>query len=355
MTAADVDESIGRARQYLLDQAEQHFAETCHRMRFPCVAGFRGPEEQAGDVFARAVLAGVLLDLADLDPDHAAVWQSIARREAEYIAAAKSPTRAGGWSYFPNLPELPPDLDSLAAALRLFARIAPELTPLCAGPLALALRGVQADGAMETWLVADTDSREDRTLMDWGIQNCWGRGADVEVIAHFLLALLAHDPTGHADILRRGVRFVLSRQSPAGAWKSTWYSGDAFGTGLCLRLLRALAPSEEAIGRAVACLWQAQRPDGGWGDGQSLPLETALTLDALGRVPLAEHPDRVARAIFFLLDYQARAGFWNASPWIRMDIGRASGSVTRVASYRSTTLTTAFCLRALLLARLAHP
>ena len=51
--------------------------------------------------------------------------QEIAHREARYVAQATLKGRAGGWSYFPDLPELPPDLDSLSAALHLFARVAP--------------------------------------------------------------------------------------------------------------------------------------------------------------------------------------------------------------------------------------
>src|SRR5262249_34927275 len=132
------NEALCRAVGYLLGQAEQGFAEVRHRMKFSFAAGFSGPhEEHSGDIFARATLANLLLDAADARPE--AQWalslQAIARREAMYIAQSKLSDRAGGWSYFPTLPELPPDADSLSAALCLFSRIAPEYVPLCAGPV----------------------------------------------------------------------------------------------------------------------------------------------------------------------------------------------------------------------------
>jgi hypothetical protein len=54
-----------------------------------------------------------------------------------------------------------------------------------------------------------------------------------------------------------------------------------------------------------------------------------------------------------LRERQFEDGSWAASPWIQMEIGRATGKILHVATYQSTVLTTAFCLRALLLSELA--
>ena len=154
-------DAVERASAYLLIQAEQQFAEVRHVMKFSRAAGFTGLSEvQTGDIFARATLANLLLDIAALAPTagFASAFCSIARQEAEYIASAKVRNRAGGWSYFPGLPELPPDADSLAAALSLFVRIAPEYTELCREPVEIVLGLAHANGSFETWIVAPQDA-----------------------------------------------------------------------------------------------------------------------------------------------------------------------------------------------------
>jgi hypothetical protein len=57
----------------------------------------------------------------------------------------------------------------------------------------------------------------------------------------------------------------------------------------------------------------------------------------------------LSRGCRALHERQLGDGSWYASPWIRMEIGRATGKILHVATYQSTILTTAFCLRALLL------
>ena len=337
--------SIDRAKRYLLDQAAVGFPEARHTMRFPRQAGFTAAsEEQSTDVFTRAVLASVLLDAAERDDDvpFRDAIQALAHREAEYVAAARLHRRAGGWSYFPGLPELPPDLDSLSAALLLFARAAPERTDLCAEPVALALGNARPDGSIATWLISPRDDPADRRLMELGVSRFWGDGSDVDVCAHFYFALWTLDRERYGEVARRGARHVEEKQLSDGSWEATWYHGRAYGTALCLRLLRAVGTGEGAVSRAADFLSRAESPD---------PQDTALALwaAAIAGRDLPE-PSR-ERAITLLLDRQTDAGHWSASPWIKMDVGRAAGVKGRILTYGSATLTTAFCLRALLDAR----
>jgi len=346
--------SIDGAKRYLLEQAADDFRETRHVMRFPRLAGFSAESEvQSTDVFPRAVLAGVLLDAAELDEDGAFrdSVRAIARREAEHVAGARRRGRVGGWSYFPGLPDLPPDLDSLSAALLLFARAAPDLVPLCAAPVALALNGAGPDGAIETWLISPDDEPPDRATMERGVALFWGSGADVDICAHFYLALWTRDPARYGEAARLGARYVQSRQGADGAWEATWYHGSAYPAALGLRLLRAVGGGEDAILRGVERLRGTERPEGGWGAHEADPHETALALWAIvcggGDVPAATS----VRAVESLVESQLSEGHWKPSPWIRMDVGRARGGPGPVLSYGSATLTSAFCLRTLLLAR----
>jgi squalene-hopene/tetraprenyl-beta-curcumene cyclase len=351
--ATALDSAIPLAQGYLMDQARRDFAEARHEMTFPRWAGFRAkPERQSGDIFARAVLASVCLDLAELGADDGpAAWPEIARREADYVAASRLADRDGGWSYFPDLPELPPDLDSLAAALSLFSRIAPQHLPLCDEPMRWALEEQRADGALETWILAPTNTRAQLKLMRRGIRWYWGAAIDVEVCARFLLALGLRDAGRFSGAIRRGAEFIAARQQPSGLWDSTWYWGEVYGTGLCMRLLRELAIDQGAVTRAAAALWRSQREDGGWGRWESVPLDTALAIWALAADETLDATDRMCRGASVLLAHQAPDGSWPATPWIKMDVGRAMGRVSQTLTYQSRTVTTAFALRSLLLLR----
>lgn len=185
-----------------------------------------------------------------------------------------------------------------------------------------------------------------------GVEQHWGQGADAEVCARFYHALWLADPGRFGEAVRRGARFVASRQRADGGWDAAWYWGETQACDLGLRLLRHAPAAQEARTRAIRFLLDSQRDDGGWGTWESVPLDTALALGALvdaGAPPVPA--EAVVRAVAVLLDLQTRTGAWRGTPWIKMDIGRAAGQVTRTATYRSATLTTAFCVRALVSAR----
>lgn len=340
--------SIERATAYLLAQAAGHFAEAAHAMNFPHRAGFTGlAERQSGDLFARATIAHLFLDIAGALPQasFAQEFQAIARREADALAARRLAHRRGGWSYFPGLPELPPDADSLAAVLSLFVRIAPELTPLCEGAVDAVLTGTNTDGSFETWIVAPEDHGRERML--WGIRHCWGSGRDVDVVAHFGHALWLWAPERHIERARQGARYLLDQQRPDGSWQATWYAGPAYGTALALRLLRETGLDVTASERAVRFLLASQQPDGCWSVGPSGSLQTALSLLALGEADIDLTHGAMRRGCEALVTRQLADGSWQASPWIRMEIGRATGRTLAIATYKSVTVTTGFCLRAI--------
>ena len=343
---------IERARGYLLSAAATAFSETRHRMRFPREMGFAAPEEaQSTDVFARAVLGDLLMDMAALadDADFAAVLRDIAHREAAHVAAARLVDRAGGWSYFPGLPELPPDADSLAAALTLFVRAAPEFISLCVEPIDLALATQTADGSIETWIVAP-DGAGTKSAIE-GIRRFWGRDRAVDVCARFFRALHLHDPRRHRDAISRGAGFIERSQDADGGWHAQWYFGRCYPTLLAVDLLAALDAKSPAIDRALGHLTATQRPDGGWGVWQSVPLDTALALWLLARADADAYRDVIGRGLPCMLGYQARAGNWRASPWIKMDVGRPQDFLSHTLTYQSETIASAVCLRTLLLLR----
>lgn len=354
MTGESRRGSIQAACSFLLEQAARDFEETRHTMVFPHVAGFTGEsEEQSSETFTRSVLARVLSDIGSSGRFEHPLLHSlpdIIEREAERVAAARLTDREGGWSYFPGLPELPPDVDSLAAAALLFSRASPQHVHLCARPIELVTDTLRNDVGVGTWIFSPNDPQPAHQSMKRGVELYWGDTVDVEVCAHFYLALLAVDRRRYEDLARRGATYILSAQNEDGTWDATWYWGLAYPTGLCLELLQSLGEGDESTRRAVDFFSSSQNSDGGWGWGgrASVPLETALAATLLSRSGLDVPKEVHCGAVDFLLANQSSDGSWEGSPWIKMEVGRTRGAATHTLSYRSSTLTTAMCLRALL-------
>lgn len=339
-----VRQAVERGWRFLQAEGDAGFPDAGHEMNFPHAQGFTGrTERQRSDLFARAVIGGLLLDLADVDPDRAAAARMLAARQADHVAAGRVDDRAGGWSYFPGLPELPPDLDSLAAASALFARVAPQHLPLCEGPIGLALAQCRAHGTIDTWLVAENDPPQAKAVMHRAIALCWGSTVDVDVLARFHRALLRAGG-GVSDVVAAGVRHVESAQCADGAWQGTWYAGRCYGTSLCVELLAAADASSAGLSRA--CSFARQ----GLGGAALSPVDTALCLWILhiAGEGAAGHPQAVER----LAGMQSSDGSWPEEPWIEMAMGRARGRVTRILTWGSRSVASALCLRALAAATL---
>ncbi len=341
---------IARAAGFLIAQAAEDFSEVRHTMIFPRAAGFSAVNEtQSSDVFARAVLGSVLAEIAEMTPASAGEWQALARREADHVAASRLTTSAGGWSYFANLPELPPDVDSLGAALELFVRAAPERIALCDDPIELALAGQNDVGSVETWIIPETDDTLRRERMRVGVEHYWGSDRAVDVCARFFRALTLRNVDRDRPAINAGAKFVIGSQRDDGAWNGSWYSGLLYTTALCTDLMKTRTTDGEVpIARAIEFVCKTQRDDGGWGELKSLPLDTAMALWILGDARESKVLAAILRGLDWLRTAQKRAGYWMPSPWIRMEVGRAQGHVSHTLHYQSVTLTTAFCMRTLL-------
>lgn len=338
-----------RSLLFLVHQWSGDFAESAHVLPFPSEQGFRGPKwMHVGDIFARTVIADAL---ADADERFTGQLETIVDTEIAVLAARARRTGVGGWSYFPELVELPPDADDLAQMLRLLARRGRGdlIRSLCERPLAVLLGDcARGDGSFETWIVPARERSEEEELQARWVTHVWGEGADAEVVANLLHALEAVGRERFAAVIDRGARWLTTVQEPDGSWISTWYHGPYYGLWTALRLLGSRGDAADAVARAIGFLAASQREDGGWGfRGDSDPLSTALALLALHSAGALE-PPRLAQATAFLARTCAIDGGWDAVPWIRMQLGRPSGRVRQVLSYSSRNITTAFVLKAAL-------
>jgi squalene-hopene/tetraprenyl-beta-curcumene cyclase len=350
--AAALDRLVGRlAQEHALG-----YPEARHTMRFPRELGFSAADDvHHGDVFPRAVLGWLY---HEMERAGRALPGGMVDENLKALLCLRPEGEAGGWSYFPTLPELAPDSDDLAQVMHAAAaRPSPGHDAAFAYPIRLVLdrHPAREDGAVETWIVDPAAPEHRRERYHASIERLWGRGADAEVVANLFAALYARDPVAYGDAARAGTAFVASCQGEDGSWGSTWYVGPFYGAFAACRLLRAVQPGHPALGRALAFLRRTQRPDGGWAaDGtRSDALSTALALLALleaGESPLAA---AVVTAVRHLVLVQRQDGLWPRAPFIRMDMNRAAGREARYVTYGSATMSAAFAGAALVRAAAA--
>jgi squalene-hopene/tetraprenyl-beta-curcumene cyclase len=367
---------LEKGLQFLAVQGQQEFAEATHRMVFPQVQGFISPQEDhQGDIFARALIADTLCDVRD---HFGEVWQPLIEREVNYLLSCQRQTGIGGWGYFPNLPELPPDVDDLAQIMQVLlrSRRRAEVEKTCELPLAVLLEdNYYPDGSFETWIIPTDNRTPEQQLQGQWAQLAWGTGPDPDVMANLLYALALYDGERFSQVIEKGVTYLENQQKTDGSWQSSWYHGPFYGTYVCLRLLALVRPLSPSMARGVNFLEASQRGDGGWGvEAMSEPLSTALALLGLAVSQSREtnpvqgdcvsppspptlggekrdflHGDGVFKGLNYLQEYhQQSEQSWPSCRFIRMELGRASGQVRAILFYGSQTITTAFVVKAIL-------
>ena len=324
------------------------FGELKHLMDFPREGGFGGRLTlKSGDLFARLLVMDALrcLPLADAG---ARYLRSVTEIETEYLVSLgeRDPLGHRVWKYFPDFPELPPDLDDLAELMRFASRL--PNNPFD-GDIRTALAHLSRDadtGAFETWIVPPHSDHPEHERQRQYIASSWGRGCDVEVLANFLDASASYGfVIGQVD--RDASMALLAREQAAdGLWASTWYVGPFYGTFAALRALRHF-PNDSTktviTERAIRGLQETATPQGTWGMGMGEDrLSTALALLALREVGI----NGISHAARELL---CDCGHPSV-PFIKMEIPQHNASV-RTVTYGSRTLTNAYAMRALLEAR----
>jgi squalene-hopene/tetraprenyl-beta-curcumene cyclase len=348
-----LDEIADAAVNFLLAQAANGFSETRHWMRFPRSQGFSSQDEvHAGDVFQRAVIIDALLDAkAELGLD----LDKLISAEIDYLLSCRRPAKLGAWSYFPDLPELPADADTLGQMIRILARTgrSSDLGTACKPALAILLSdGINEDGSIDTWILPRRPESHQRIQAHF-VRTAWGTGADCEVMANLLDALLVWEPFRYNQISLNAVRYIEAQQQPAGSWLSTWYYGPFYGTYACSRLVRRLHLGSTTMQKAEVFLHQTQAEDGGWGVGPgSDPLSTGLALLGLANVEAGEPAENqiatVTRSLDFLASSMHGDRAWIGAPFIKMPVNRPGGLGGPEITFGSSTITAAYCLKATL-------
>jgi squalene-hopene/tetraprenyl-beta-curcumene cyclase len=349
----DANSGIARAVQFLERAHQTGYAEAVHRLPFPRWRGFTGADDWlTGCVFQRAIICDALLDAQSigLEIDQRCLDEDVATLMAERATDVR-----GGWRYIPGVPELPPDTDDLAAVLQVLVRTDTRLAEVCDDAIQLLFdQNAFPDGSCETYIVDWQDEREVTRRMARGIETGLGKGPDPEVVANLLYALWLYNPARYAERIARGVDYLLGQQAADGYWESNNYHGPYYGTFVASRIISLYRPEAPALSRAASFVLAGQAPDSGWGQPDSIPIDTALALLSLSYLAAASVavPARSVEAgLDFLLAAQQEDGSWPATIFMEWDGNRASVQAGRgkplLLSYKSRTIATAYCLKAL--------
>lgn len=338
------------ATQMLLAQQQDCYQEAIHHLGLPRLYS-EGPriEVHPALLFQRALVLDSLLDAR-------AAGHPVPRRvidmEAFTILRAKHRDVRGGWSYIPEIPELPPDVGDLGMVLQVLCRSGgPVLASVCNEAIWLALEAAEPHGGFPTWILDPLAPPPLDAAMSSYIEVTKSGGVDPDVVSNLLYGLILYDPAQFRDHLLKAVTYLETVQDERGAWVSRWYAGPYYGTYRVVSVLGVLAPDSKALDRARTFLLQNQGPDGGWGDGRSDPLSTALAVLALTAQNRQLEEGAIERGINYLVGTQEADGGWPARPFIAFPIPTpdgVEGGAHRVETYASRTITTAFCLKALL-------
>jgi squalene-hopene/tetraprenyl-beta-curcumene cyclase len=337
---------------FIIKQWQLGFGEARHIMVFAQEQGFSSSQEyQYGDVFQRALIADAL---CDVDEQLGGLLQPLLKEEVNYLLNCQRTTGIGGWSYFPDLPELSPDADDLAQIMQVLLRLdhTAEIVKFCETPLKFLLEDcAYPDGSFETWIIPKNQRTPEQENQAKWAKEAWGTGPDTDVIANLVYALWLYDSQRFSDQIKQGITYLESQQQADGSWLSSWYHGPYYGTYVCLRLLAATKPDSPAISRALNFVKTHQHPDGGWGlTEDSDSLSTALSLLGLAAVAKLEGGEEnnnlATPALSFLQSCQQPDKAWENCQFICMELGRASGQVYQILSYGSRTITSTFVMKA---------
>lgn len=200
------------------------FSQIVHYMSFPPSEGYQSDINQAGNTFGQAYLLNILNEL----PGFEVQQKDIANLHyIDFLLQNVTRYYKAGWSYFPNLKELAPDIDTLSEIIK-FANYTKD-KKLCnkvneAIDFVLS-NCVKDNGSIDTWMLSSENlSKQEKYGKEFANQR-WKIRQDPEVVANFIHAISIYEQY-NKDIgkyIERGIEYLKKCQGDDGFWNSSWY------------------------------------------------------------------------------------------------------------------------------------
>jgi len=333
--------SIKRALDYILTNREMNLLAMKHRRSYQQSKNSIGNIENQSVydvVFFRALLIDTLLEIKSIYTNIA----EIINQEVELLLDSKLKKIKGGWRYFPEMSELPPDTDDLGQVLQALVKSKYERTEeAVSASIGLVLSQCSYDdGSFETWIIDKNDVSKEATIIKNAIGCVWSfrMGKDSEVVANLLYGLYLYNYSYLKDRINKGVNLLEKRQTKEGYWYSGWYWGNYYGIYTAIRIIKEIKHNSTTLKRAKNYLINSQNYDGGWGNVGSDPLNTSLALLSLVLLD-STNLLSISKGLNYLFSTQNPKGYWDKVEFIKMsELG---------STHKSKIITTQFCLKAL--------
>lgn len=221
------------------------FTEAEHYMNFPHEDGYCSKVEQIGNIFVKTEIINLLCS-CNADDEF---FEDVRAQWSKELWKYKTEWFEYGWSYFPDLLELAPDVDDLAEIMRLYKNDDSTRKYMIECINFVVNNCIKKDGSIDTWMISKDNLSEYELRAKREANLRWQIRQDIEVTANFLYSLSFYkdDIQDYGEICRNGYEYLISKKSGNGLWKSTWYTGDLYGTYMCMNFFRSLGDKTEDI------------------------------------------------------------------------------------------------------------
>ncbi len=334
--------TIKNGLEFIKKDFIHNFADLKHYMYISKNQGF----ENAGsvhysDTFQRSMLNNCLLYIAkkfSLD------ISEYVKQENDYLIGLINKDTIGGWSYYPTVNEIAPDIDTLGEIMQYFIKSNNGLfvNIYCEPSIDIALKQrTQLDGGIETWIIPKNNQTKIQIKQEDFSINKWGVGPDLEIVANFIYSLNLYNPSLYFVNIENALKYIVESQNEKGFWAGRQYYGNYYSTYVVLRALKEYSNSySKAIDKALEYIIGSKNEDGGYGlNENSDPLSTSFVLLSL-KLFYKNSNSNIKQLEEYLRKKQNKEGFWSDVGFIKSKQNEA---------YKSKTLTTAFVLKSLCL------
>lgn len=332
-----------KIREMLQSQKENGFLEIKHRMLFRHEEGFNGTKEYLdGDVFQRAYMFNLFSHIQKVSKGELGL--SI-ESEVETLLKHKPGYYDYGWSYFPELPELCPDIDTLSEIIKITKNYehSENVEQEINDTLEIVMQTKEKDSqAFRTWILPKYDENKIIAKARKMAQNFWGMDYDIEVNINFLLALAIWDRTKYDSIIQDGLKWIECNIMQDKCLSSTWYCSNYYSYYLLSKLFREISYTrQDMISKIVKFIMDTQNEDGSWGNGKCNIMDSAYAVSAICILAKKDnvYKETVQKALEFIEKNYVTDGYWYGEYFIKMNIGRVTGN-DKIFTYQSSLITT---------------